>query len=222
MKAFFTLIKRDIRLSFSKGSDAMVTLFFFILVASLFPFALGGESLMIKKAAAGIIWVSALLSALLSLENIYHRDYEDGTFDLMMLSPISPFLVVCAKIFSHWLVSGLVLVIASIFVSQMLFIPFELLWILLTSLFLGTIYMSLLGSFGAILTFGTKRPGLLLALLILPLYIPMLILGIMAMEAGVAGLPVNSYLLLQLSMVIAALPLTSWVGAIFLRMNMRS
>ena len=222
MRAFFTLVKRDLRLSVARGSDAFVMLFFFVVVASLFPFALGGEQKLIARSAAGIIWIAAVLASLLSLENIYHRDEEDGSFDLMLLSPISPVLMVFAKMFTHWIVSGLILVIASTIVSQMLFVPISSITVLIASLLLGTLYMSMLGGIGAILTFGAKRPGLLLALLVLPLYIPMLILGVMAMEASIASLPVKPYLLLQLSMVIAALPISSLVGAVFLKMNIRS
>lgn len=222
MKPYFTLIVRDLRLSVTRGSESMTTLFFFVVTASLFPFALGGEQALVQKTAPGILWVSAVLASLLSLEALYHRDEEDGTFDLLLLSSISPLGVALSKMLAHWLVSGLTLALVSVVVSQMLFIPLDALCVLIPSLLLGTLYMSLLGGMGAVLTFGTKRPGLLLALLILPLYIPMLLLSVMAAEAALSSLPAKSYLLLQLSLVIAALPLTSWVTAIFLRLNLRS
>lgn len=222
MSAFSAIIKRDLRLSFSRGSSSMVTLFFFVVVVSLFPFAMGGEPAVLKHASSGIVWIAVVLASLLSLENIYHRDYEDGSFALLLLSPVSPVTVIAAKICAHWLASGFVLLLASVIVAQMLFVPIEVLGVLLGSLFLGTVYMSMLGAIGAVLTFGTKRPGLLLALLILPLYIPMLILGVMAMEASIASLPFRAYLLLQSAMVVAALPISSLVGAVFLRMNLRS
>jgi heme exporter protein B len=222
MTPYLTLIARDLRLSVGRGSEAMTALFFFAVTASLFPFALGGEQAIVLRAAAGIIWVSAALASLLSLEALYHRDEEDGTFDLLMLSPLSPLGIALAKMLAHWTITGLALATASIVISQMLFVPATALTVLIPSLLLGTLYMSLLGGMGAVLTFGARRPGLLLALLILPLYIPMLILGVMGMEATLAGLPARAYLLLQLSMVIAALPLTAWVAAAFLRMNMRA
>jgi heme exporter protein B len=200
----------------------MTTLFFFVVTVSLFPFVLGGEQAVLQRAAPGIIWISAVLASLLSLETIYHRDEEDGTFDLLLLSPVSPVGIVLAKMAVHWVISGLALALAGVIVSQMLFIPPAALTVFIPSLLLGTLYMSLLGGMGAVMTFGTRRPGLLLALLILPLYIPMLILGVSAMEAALASLPAKPYLLLQLAMVVAALPLTSWVAAIFLRMNLRS
>lgn len=221
MTPYFTLITRDLRLFLVRGSEGMVTLFFFVVTATLFSLALGGEQTVIQRAAPAIIWVSAVLASLLSLETIYHRDAEDGTFDLLLLSPVSPIGIALAKMFAHWIISGLALVAISIIVSQMLFVPASALCVLLPSLLLGTIYMSLMGGMGAVLTFGARRPGLLLALLILPLYIPMLILGVMGIEAALADLPAKAYLLLQLSLVIAALPLTAWVSAVCLRMNMR-
>ncbi len=222
MKSYITLIKRDLRLSLFRGSEGMVTLFFFVITASLFSIALGGEKTIVQRAAPAILWVSAVLASLLSLETIYHRDAEDGTFDLLLLSPISPLGIALAKMFAHWIISGLALVIVSVVVSQMLFVPATVLCTLIPSLLLGTLYMSLMGGMGAVLTFGARRPGLLLALLILPLYIPMLIIGVMGIEAALVDLPVKAYLLLQLSLVIAALPLTSWAAALCFRMNMRS
>ena len=222
MMPYFALINRDTRLSLLRGSEGMVTLFFFVVTASLFPFALGGQVSVLQHAAPGIIWVSAMLAALLSIETLYHRDAEDGTFDLFLMSPASPLGIALAKMTAHWLTSGLPLVLASLVVSQMLFIPAAALGVLIPSLALGTIYMSMLGGMGAALTFGARRPGLLLALLVLPLYIPMLILGVMAMEAALAGLPATPYLLLQAALVIAALPVSAGAAALFLRIHLRS
>lgn len=217
-----SLIRRDIRLTFARGSEGLATLFFFAVVASLFPFALGAEPGLLKKSAAGIVWVSALLAALLSLEAVWHRDFEDGTFDLLLLSPARPVAVVSAKVFSHWLMSGPGLVLAAAVVSQMLYLPPAVLPTLVPSLLLGTVYMSLLGALGAVLTFGARRPGVLLVLLILPLLIPMLVLGVMAGEAALAGEPCNGFLLLQSSLVIAALALVPPAAAKFLEMQVRS
>jgi heme exporter protein B len=222
MNSYLVMIKRDLRLYLTRGSEGMTALFFFVVTASLFPLALGGEQAVIQRIAPGIIWVSALLASLLSLETLYHRDEEDGTFDLLQFSPVSPLGIAMAKMAAHWIISGLTLVLAGIVVSQMLFMPPSALLVLSASLLLGTLYMSLLGGMGAVMTFGTRRPGLLLALLILPLYIPMLILGVTAVEAALASLPVRPYLLLQLALVVAALPLAPWVTGIFLRMNLRS
>lgn len=222
IKPCLMLIKRDLRLSFIRGSEGLTTPFFFVMTICLFPFALGGEQALLQKAAPGIIWVSAVLASLLTLEGLYHRDAEDGTFDLLMLSSVPVPLIAAAKIMTHWLIAGVTLCLVTLPVSQMFFIPAKTLLFFIPSLLLGTLYMSLLGGMGAVLTFGTRRPGLLLALLVLPLYIPMLILGMMGAEAALADLPSKAYLLLQLSLVIAALPFTIWVMAASLRLHMRS
>jgi len=216
------LFRRDLRLSMDRGSDAVVTLFFFAVVVMLSALALGGEEATLKLAAPGIVWISAVLASLLSLEGIWHRDFEDGTFDLLLLSPVPPLRVMLAKIAAHWAIAGLSLTLAGVVASQMLFIPVGALCILIPSLLLGTLYMSLLGGFGAVLTFGTKRPGLLLALLILPLFVPMLILGVLAMQAALADLPARAYLLLQLALVVAAGGVVPPAAAAFLKLHLRS
>ncbi len=218
MMLYITMMKRDLRLSLLRGCDVLTTLFFFVVTASLFAFAFGGEQALIQRAASGIIWVSAVLSSLLSLEAFYHRDAEDGTFDLMLMAPVPPLGIVLSKMLAHWLSSGLSLVLMSLVLSQMLFVPQEKLLVLLPSLLMGTLYMSVLGGMGAVLTFGAKRPALLLTLLVMPLYIPMLLLGVMAYEAVMP----KPYLLLQLALALAVLPLVSWAAAAFMRMNWRS
>src|SRR3954463_15157983 len=145
MSRYASIIKRDLRLSVSRGSEGMTTLVFFAVTASLFPFALGSEPAVLRQAAPAIIWISAVLASLLSLETLYHRDAEDGTFDLLLLSPLSPLGLALAKMFSHWLMSGLTLTIMSLIISQMLFMPASALCTLMPSLLLGTLYMSLLG-----------------------------------------------------------------------------
>lgn len=222
MRLFSAILKRDIRLVLQRGSEGLAALFFFVLVASLFPFALGAENELLQKAAPGILWVAALLALLLSLEAVWHRDADDGTLDLLLLLPVPVWAVVTAKIISHWLLAGLPVVLAATLLGPMLYLPVGTLGVILPSLLLGTLYMSLLGAFGAALTLGSRRPGVLLAILVLPLYIPMLILGLGSAEAALAGLPVQAYLLLQLALVLAALPLLPFASARFLDMNLRS
>lgn len=222
MSVFLAILFRDLRLSVTRGSEAMVTLFFFIITASLFPFALGAEQLALQRAAPAIIWVVAVLAALLSLENLYHRDYEDGTFDALLLSPVSVVQIILAKMTGHWIVSGLTLITASLVIAPMLFIPLSALPVLVLSLAFGSLYMSLLGGMGAVLTLGSRRPALLLAILVLPLYIPQLILGTMAMDAHLSGLSAAPYLLLQLALVIVSLPLMPFVSAVLLKSTVRS
>ncbi len=222
MNAFQALLTRDVRLSFRRGSEGMTGLVFFVIVASLFAIAFGGDPVQIKPLAGGIIWVSALLAALLSLDSLYHRDYEDGTFDLLLQSPVSVVAVVAAKMMAHWLVSGLTFVMASLVVGSMLFIPADVLPVLWVSMLLGTVYMSLIGGLGAILTFGTRRPGLLVTLLILPLMVPMLILGVLATDAALAAMAVKPYILLQLALVVVALTAAPLMAAVILPMQVRS
>lgn len=217
-----SFIRRDLRLGFSRGSEAAVSFFFFFAVISLFPFAFGGDTAMLQKAAPGIIWIAAMLSAFLSLEGVYHRDYDDGTFDLLLIEGASPFFMVAAKMLSHWILSGLLLLPATIIAAVMLSLPSDAVITLSFSVAFGSVYMSFLGGFGAVLTFGSRRPGLLLALLALPLFVPMLVLGMAAAESMLAGMPVRAYLLLQISLVIAALPLAPLAAASFLKMSLRS
>lgn len=222
MKPLCAIISRDLRLFAARGSEAVATLFFFFVVASLFPFALAQEPGLLQKSAAAIIWVCALLAGLLSLETVFLRDAEDGTLDLLLMSPVGTLKVALSKMASHWLLSGAPLVVASFAVSVMLGVPPEKTGILALSLALGTVYLSLLGGAGAALTLGSRRSGLLLAVLVLPLFIPMLILGVMAAEAALAELPCKAYVLLQLAMVVAALPVAPWLAAQFFNMHLRS
>ncbi len=222
MNGLWILIARDCRLFAVKGGEGVSTVFFFMMVSLLFALSFGGEREMLQQAGAGVIWVSALLSSLLALEQIYHRDFDDGSLDLVMLSPVSPFCIALAKALSHWMVSGLPLFLASIVTSQMFFIDTSYLGVFLLSLLAGTVYMSLLGGFGAFLTMGSKKPGVLLALVVLPLYIPMLILGVMAAQAGLEGSSVKPYLLLQAALSLAALPLTLLASSSLLKMHLRS
>lgn len=215
------IILRDLKIFAARGSDAMAVLFFFIVTISLFPFAMTGSALL-QQAAPGILWVGAVLGGLLALENTHLRDYEDGTLDLLLMSPVPAWQIACGKMLSHWLLSGFVLSLAGVPAAIMLGLPVEKTGIIALSLGLGTLYMSLLGGAGAALTFGSRRSGLLLAVLVLPLFIPMLILGVMAVEAALADLPFKAYVLLQLALVVAALPLAPAVAGQFFNMHLRS
>lgn len=213
---------RSLRLNLRRGSEALVTVFFFVMVASLFALSLGGEQNIVSRAAPGIIWTSAALAALLALEGMYHRDFDDGTFGLLLLSPVSAFAVVAAKMICHWLLTGLLVLLALLVVAPMLFIPFSQFGTLFVSLFCGTVYLSLLGGLGACLTLGSRKPGVLLVLLILPLFLPMLLLGGLAMGASLAGLPATPYVLLQFALLLPALPLAPYAASVCLTMNVRS
>lgn len=217
-----SIICRDVRLLMGRGPDAFAALAFFAVVVCLFPFAAGSDVTVLKKIAPGVIWVAALLSALLSLETVYARDYDDGTFDLLMLSPLSPRVLAASKMLSHWLVSGLPVVLGSLVAGLLLDLPAQAAGVVVVSLFLGTLYISLLGGAGAALALGSRRSGLLLAVIVLPLFTPMLVFGVMAGSAALAGMPVTPYLLLQLALVVAAAPLAPFAAAAFLALHLRS
>lgn len=222
MSALVALVARDMRLTLGRGSEGLVTLFFFLMVVMVFALALGGDAVLIGRAAAGIIWTAAVLSALLTLESVYHRDYADGTLDLLLLSPLPAWQIVAAKMLSHWILGGLLLLPAALVAAPMLFVPFAALPVLLLSLLMGTLYLSLLGGLGAALTLGSRRPGLLLVVIVLPLYTPMLLLGGMAASAAMMAMPVKAYLLLQAALLLLALPLAPAAAAASLTTNMRS
>lgn len=217
-----SILRRDLRLGLLRGADVVMTIFFFLVVACLFPFALNADPVLLRAASAGVLWVAALLASLLSLEHIYHRDYDDGTFDLLAMGGAPMLRVVMAKMLSHFILSGLPLIVASVIAGMMLNFPLHLLPMLLLSLAIGVGYMSLLGGFGACLTFGSRKPSLLMVLIILPLFIPMLVLGMLAAEAGLAGLSPRPYLLLQASLLFAALPLLPAFSAALLSFQVRS
>ena len=219
---YVALVRRDLRLMATRGPEMLGAIFFFAVIACLFAITLSAHETLLALAAPGILWISALLSALLALDAVYQRDFEDGTLDLLLMSPLSTPGIAGAKMLSHWILSGLGLVVASLIVAPMIGIPPELIGTLALSLGLGTLYMSLLGGVGACLTLGARRSGLLLAVLVLPLIVPMLILGVLTAEAALAALPYKAYLLLQLAMVIAALGLAPAAAAAFLNMHLRS
>lgn len=218
----FHLVKRELWLSFRRGAQPLSAVFFSLVVASLFPFVFGNNPAMLASSAAGIAWVSALLASLLTLEPLYQRDQDDGTYDLLLLSPLSPLDIIAAKTAAHALLSGLPLTLSGAIAALMLRMPSHALPELITSLILGLAYMSLLGGMGAVLSLNARRPGLLLALIVFPLYVPMLIFGVSAALAGVAELPARPYLLLQLALILAGLPLTLMVSALAFRLHVRS
>ena len=218
---FFSIVRRDLRLSVTRGGDAALTFFFFILAVAIFHFASphGGG---LEKSAPAILWAASVMASLLSLEAFYHRDAQDGTFDLLLLSRASSLALMTAKVFAHWLAAGVFVVLAAGLASLMVSIPASAVVTLLAALTLATLYMSLLGGFGAVLTMGARAPGLLLCLLVLPLYIPMLVFGALATAASLEGMAAKPYLLLQGALVVAILPLSLWAGGAALRMQARS
>jgi heme exporter protein B len=194
MNALLATVRRDLLLALRRKSEVLTTLFFFVIVVSLFPLGIGPEPELLKKIAPGVLWVAALLSTLLGLPRLFAADHLDGTLEQMALSPSPLALLIAGKILAHWLLCGLPLVLLAPLLGLQFALEGQTLFILSLSLLLGTPLLSLIGAMGAALTLGVRGGGVLLALLVLPLYIPTLIFGAGAVEAQSAGLGVEGHL----------------------------
>ncbi len=217
MTAFRLLVQRDLRLALRQGGDAAMVVGFFVLTVILFPFGVGPEPALLARIAAGILWVTALLAALLSLERLFQADWEDGSLEALALMPLPLEAQVLAKCLAHWLVSGLPLIVVAPLLALLLHLDAAGYPVLMLSLALGTPSLSLIGAVGAALSLGARRGGVLLSLLVLPLYLPVLIFGVAAIEAAIAGLPARPHLLLLGALLAAALPLAPLAAAAALR-----
>jgi heme exporter protein B len=213
----YAVVHRDLLLAMRRKSEALVTVFFFAIVASLFPLGIGPDPELLRQVAPGILWVGALLSSMLSLNRLFAVDHRDGTLEQMALSPTPLALLVSGKIFAHWLLSGLPLVLLAPVLGIQFDLPARELVILMVSLLIGTPLLSLIGAIGAALTLGVRGSGVLLSLLVLPLYIPALIFGSGAVEADIAGLGAGGHLSLLAAMLAAAFFFVPWVTAAALR-----
>lgn len=205
MKSFLAIAHRDLLLAMRRKSEVLTALFFFVIVASLFPLGIGPEPALLRKIAPGILWVGALLATMLGLPRMFAADHADGTLEQMVLSPAPLGIMVAGKIAAHWLTAGLPLVL----LAPVLGIQFDLepgaLGILVLALLLGTPLLSLIGAIGAALTLGLRGGGVLVSLLVLPLYTPALIFGAGAVEAYVSGIsPVANLSLLAALLAVAA------------------
>jgi heme exporter protein B len=216
---FTLLIAREARLLFRRPAELLNPLVFFAIVIAMFPLAVGPDTQLLQRLSPGLVWVAALLSVLLSLDGLFRSDFEDGSLEQWVLSSQPLALLVLAKVLAHWAFSGLALVLLSPLLALMLGLPTACLSVLLLSLLLGTPVLSLLGAVGAALTVGLKRGGLLLALLILPLYIPVLILGSGALQAALEGMPATGYLLWLGSLTALAVTLTPFAIAAGLKIS---
>ena len=212
------LLARDLALALRHGGDTAMGLVFFVIALSLFPFGVGASPDILARIGAGVIWVVALLAVLLGLDRLWQLDHEDGTLELMLLSPAPLELIVAVKCLAHWLTSGLLLVLASPLLALLMSLPTEALWALPVALLLGTPTLTLIGSIGAALLLGSRRGRVLIALLVLPLYIPVLIFGVAAVEGFVMGLSGTGPLLILGAMLLAALGLTPFATAAALRL----
>lgn len=207
MTRFLAILTREVRLSLRHGADTMAALLFFVVTASLFPLAIGPAPETLSRLAPGIVWVCALLSALLPLDRLFGADFEDGSLDQLLLSGLSAPAIAGAKAAAHWLVTGLPLLIAAAPLAIMLRLADDALPTLLAGLLPGTALLSLLGTTGAAVVLGARRGGVLLPLLVLPLATPVLIFGVAAADAVSGGQSPRPHLLLLLAMLAAALPL---------------
>ncbi len=213
MNAARAIVARDLRLAWRSPQESLTVLAFFVFAAILFPLGVGPEPQLLARIASGIIWVMALLAALLSFERLFQLDHEDGTLDLIVLAPAPLELLVLSKCLAHWLTTGLPLIVISPLAAMMLNLPSDGLPVLLLALALGTPTLSLLGAIGAALVLGARRGGVLLPLLVMPLYVPVLIFGVAAVEAELAGLSPRPHLLLLAAFLAGAIPLTAIAGA---------
>ena len=217
MSAFLAVVHRDLRLALRQGMDSVMVVMFFVIAVVLFPFGVGPEPGTLARIAAGVIWVAALLSSMLSLERLFQADYEDGSLELLALSPVALEWAVVAKVAAHWLTTGLPVLIAAPLLAVLMQLPTDGFGILLAALALGTPTLSLIGAIGASLILGSRRGGVLLSLLILPLYIPVLIFGVSAIDAAIGGFPYQAQLLIMAAFLAGSLALGPWASAAALR-----
>jgi heme exporter protein B len=214
---FFALLARELRLSVRHGADTLAAVLFFVLAASLFPLAIGPAPEVLGRLAPGILWVCALLAALLPLDRLFGAELDDGSLDQLLLCGLPAPAVAAAKACAHWLVTGLPLLIATAPLAVMLRMPNEALPYLLAGLLPGTMVLSLLGTTGAAIVLGARRGGVLLPLLVLPLAAPVLIFGVAAADAVTIDLSPRPHLLLLAAMLAAALPLCPLAAGAALR-----
>ena len=215
------LLQRDLILAVRAGGGFGLGMAFFLIVVILVPLGIGPDMEILSKVSVGILWVGALLACVLSLDRIFSLDYDDGTLELLLTSPIPLEAVVTVKSFSHWITTGLPLVVISPILGLLLGLQVsDLKWVFI-SLLLGTPALSVIGAFGAALTVGIRRGGLLLSLLVLPLYVPTLIFGANVASKGLADISNNSALLILIAVTLAAFSILPFASALVLRINLR-
>lgn len=217
LEPLYWIVRRDLTIAMRRRSDVFTTLIFFVIVVSLFPLGIGPEPNTLRLIAPGIVWVGALLASMLALEQIFSADHRDGTLEQMLLTPQPVALLVTGKVLAHWLVSGVPLVLMSPLLGLQYDLSWDALGTLIVSLLLGTPALSLIGAIGAALTLGLRSGGVLLALLVLPLYIPVLIFGAGAVEATVSGLGGRAHLSMLAAILVASLVLAPLATAAALR-----
>ncbi|WP_417841944.1 heme exporter protein CcmB [Terasakiella sp.] len=219
MGRFLSIVRRDLRLALRQGSDSVMVVMFFVLTVVLFPFGIGPEGNILARVASGVIFVAALLASMLSLERLFQTDYEDGSLELLTLSPMPLEIIVLAKITAHWLTTGLPLMIASPLLAVLMNMDGNGFTMLMLALLLGTPALSLIGAIGAALVLGSRRGGVLISLLVLPLFVPVLIFGVGLIEAAISGFAVKSQILILSGILFACLAFCPFAAAAAVRQS---
>ena len=216
---FFATLKRELQLALRRRSDLVNPLIFFLFFATLFQLGVSPEPTLLALLAPGVVWVAALLATLLAMDSLFRSDFEDGSLEQILLSPQPLFVVVLGKVLAHWMMTGLPLTLMAPLLGVMLFLPAEGMQGLMLSLLIGTPTLSLVGAIGAALTVGLRKGGVLISLLVLPLYIPVLIFGTAAVEDALTGLPVGGHLALLGALLALGLALAPLAIAAALRIS---
>jgi heme exporter protein B len=214
---FLAIIRRELKLAIRQGADASIALMFFVVVVALFPLGVGPEPGILERISGGVVWIGALLAAMLSLDRLFQADHEDGSLDLLVLTPWPLEFLVLAKCLAHWLVTGLPIMLVSPLLGLLLHMNTDAYLSLLAAMALGTPVLSLIGAVGASLVLGARRAGVLVSLLILPLTVPVLIFGVAAVEAAAIGQSPQPYLMLLGALLLASIPLCPLATAAALR-----
>ncbi len=217
--AVVATLRRDLLIAYKRKNDLFNPFMFFVLVATLFPIGISPEPEALGEISAGVLWISALLASLLAMDNLFRADFEDGSLELLMLSPHPLYFLVLAKNIAHWLVSGLPIVLVSPLIAYMLNFPEGAYSTLVLTLLLGTPVLSLLGSIGVALTVGLGSRGLILAVITLPMSVPVLIAGTLTVSQTLEGASLSGYLAIMGAMLVAALTLAPLASAVALRIS---
>lgn len=218
-KAFVSTLRRDLLIAYKRKHDVVNPFMFFLIVATLFPIGISPDPERLGEIAAGVLWIAALLAAMLSMDSLYRADYEDGSLELLLLSPHPLYFMVLAKNIAHWLVSGLPVVLVSPLIAYMLNLPEEAYFAVFITLLIGTPILSLLGSIGVALTVGLGSRGLILAVITLPMSVPVLIGGTMAVQQTLNGASLMGYLALMGALLLGSLALAPLASAAALRIT---
>ena len=219
-KAWKQIFKRDLLIAFRRRSEIIHPIIFFVMVISLFPLAIGDDKALLQKIAPAIIWVTALLATMLSLDNLFRSDFEDGSLEQMTLLKTPLSFLVTAKITAHWVITGLPLILITPLLAVLLYMPSESISMLLLTLLLGTPTLSLIGAVGIALTVGLRQGGVILSLLILPLYIPVLIFATLALQNVEQGFSAEAQLAMMLAILVLAITLSPFAIAAALKVSL--